>query len=106
MLRKDATVKVGIYTSGAHVRVIGECDLITQESGNSDPAIYLVEVCVMRDPRNEFTVAEKSKLIQSMKRNFETKQFQFKAKNREDADIFIKSKISDNWEIVRELVEV
>jgi Holliday junction resolvase-like predicted endonuclease len=106
MLKQDTKVKVGIYQSGSHVRVLGECDLITQDNGHKDEAIYLVEVCVMRDPRNEWTESEQDKIIQNMINNFRTSNFQFKAKDRTEADLFIKSKLTSSWEPVREMAEV
>ena len=104
---KNQKIKVGIYTNGASLRVIGEHDLTTQTYGHREEAIYLVEVSMMRDPRNEFTEAEKESLIRSMKQNFENNNFQFKAKNRAEADIFIKKVVgSKSWKVVRDLVEV
>ena len=106
MLREDTKIKVGIYTSGSSIRIIGECDLIEQEGINSyQDAIYMVEVSMMRDPRIEMTESEIQEHIKHMVRNFEMKQFQFKVASREQADAFVKTKI-DKWDVVRPLSEV
>ena len=103
---KDAKIKVGIYQQGSHIRVLGECDLITQNNKHKEAAIYLSDFCLIRDPRNDWTEQEQEKLIQNMIRNFEYSGYNFKAKNREDADVFIKSKISKGWNTIKELSEV
>lgn len=99
-------IKVGIYTSGASIRLIGEHDLFEQKYSHRESAIYLVEVAMMRDPRTPVSEEEISKYIESMKGNFRDNRFSFKAKNRKDADLFIASKLKGNWDVVRELSEV
>ena len=103
---ENQKIKVGIYTSGASVRLIGEHDLTTQKYGHREDAIYLVEISMMRDPRNPFTPDDIESLIRSMKQNFVDNRFQFKAKDRAEADLFITSKLKGGWEPVRELSEV
>jgi len=105
MLKEDTVVKVGIYTSGAHVRLIGECDLINQDNGHHDEAIYLVEITMMRDPREPIGEGEMTTYINSMVGNFRDKNFQFKVKDRAEADKFINSKIK-GYEPTRELAAV
>ena len=100
------TIKVGIYTAGASIRIIGEHDLTIQNYGHRDVAIYLVEVAMLRNPDEEITEDEINRYIKSMVENFKQNRFCFKAKDRADADLFIKSKLSDKWKTVRELSEV
>jgi len=99
---ENQIVKVGVYTSGSSVRIIGEHDLTEQKFSHRDEAIYLVEVAIMRDPSTHISDNEITQYIKSMKKNFVSNNFQFKAKNRKDADLFIKSKI-EKWDTVREL---
>lgn len=103
---EDQKIKVGIYTSGTSVRIIGECDLITQSSGHRDEAIYLTEIPMMRDPRTPFTTDEINKLVTSVKQSFKESKYQFKAKDRKEAELFLKSKITDRYTAVREFSEV
>lgn len=103
---ENQKIKVGIYTGGASVRLIGEHDLTNQKYGYREDAIYLIEISMMRDPRNPFTQDEINKLIKTVKQNFAESKFQFKTKNRAEADLFIKSKLKGGWEPVRELSEV
>ena len=103
---ENQKVKVGIYTAGSHLRIIGEHDLFEQDYSHREPAIYLVEISMMRDPRNPVSDEEINKYIEAMKANFRDNSFHFKAKNREDADKFINYKIKNGWEPVRELSEV
>ncbi len=105
MLKNDTIVKMGIYSSGASVRVIAECDLITQDNGHKDEAIYLTEISVMRDPRTPMTDKEISKWSESIKQNFKDNRFGFKAKDRAEADTFIAYN-QKNWTVIRDLVEI
>ena len=106
MLKDGTVIKVGIYRSGSHVRYVGECDLISQDNGNETEAIFLMEFCLVKDPREAFTEAEVEKSIEHVKRNFRERNTSFKAKDRNEADIFLKSKINEKWEVIREFTEV
>ena len=105
MLKNNTVVKMGIYSSGSSVRVIAECDLITQDNGHKEEAIYLIEVAVMRDPRTPMTDKEVSTWGESVKQNFRDNRFGFKAKDRKEADTFIEYN-RKNWNVVREFTEI
>ena len=106
MLPKNTKIKMGIFTRGSSVRVIGECDLIEQDNGNKDEAIYLYETTVIRDPRNEITQDEIDTWAKLVTSNFSQLQFSFKAVDREQADKFIAFNTCKIWKTVREISNI
>lgn len=106
MLPKNTKIKMGIFTSGASVRVIAECDLITQDNGHKDEAIYMFEISVMRDPRTEMTQSEIDGWTKTIQRNFSEHKFGFKASDRAQADQFIAYNTGKQWATVREFSDI
>lgn len=102
---ESTVIKMGIYKTGANVRVVAEMDLISQETKLRDEAIYLTSVSVLKDPREEFDDEYINQWKKNIVRNFKEHKFDFKAKNREDADKFIAFN-TDKWEVVREFSEI
>jgi len=106
MIQANTKVKMGIFQKGASVKVVAECDLITQDNGHKDEAIYLVEVAVMRDPRTPMSEKEITVWAATMLQNFKDNRFGFKAKDRAQADSFISYNTKGNWDIIREFTEI
>jgi len=106
MIQANTKVKMGIFTKGSSVKVVAECDLITQDNGHKDEAIYLVEISVMRDPRTPLSDKEISTWEKTMVQNFKDNKFGFKAKDRAQADSFIAYNTKGNWEVIREFAEI
>jgi len=100
---RNKEIKMGVYRSGSSLKVIAECDLITQENGHKDEAIYLAEISVMKDPREDFTEDDLNKWKDVVRNNFADYKFGFKAKDRKEADTFITYNTPSKWETLREL---
>lgn len=101
---KNAKVTVGIYKSGASVRVIGECDLIEQDNGHKEEAIYMFESSLMRNPTEEFTEKEINDIVKNVESQFAQHRFTFKVKDRKQANTFIKDKVGGkSWTAVKAL---
>ena len=99
-------IKVGIYVAGANIKIIGEHDLIENTFGHRQAGIYLVAVSMIRDPREPLTQSDIDAAIQTMKNNFQNNYFSFKAKDRAEADAFIKHHTNEGWTVIRELSEI
>jgi len=107
MLRPESKVKIGIYRVGASIKVISELDFITQESGYKDEVIYLSTISFIRDPRLEFTEKDIKDLERRAIKSFTDHRYDFKAKNRKDADTYFKYHINLNkMETLREFGEI
>jgi hypothetical protein len=99
---ENTVIKIGVYTSGAHLRMIGEMDLINQDQGHKEMAIYLLETTVMRDPREEITDDYIKNFAMTIRQSFKDGKTNFKTVSREDADKFIAFNMK-TWDVVREL---
>jgi len=98
-------IKMGIYTKGSGIRLIGELDLITQDEGHKDEAIYLVTMAMMRDPREPIGEKEMKEYENAVKSMFRDHRHDYKAKDRAEADKFIEYNIG-SWEEVRSLSKI
>lgn len=101
MLNEKSVVKVGIFKDGVHVRVIAECDLIEQENGHKEEAIYFFESTFVRDPNLEFTQADINASVKSAAQQLKSQNSTFKVKSREEAEKYITKSTSGSWETIR-----
>ena len=100
---KDQKIKVGIYTAGSSVKVIGEHDVTTQKYNHREEAIYLVSLSMSRDPSNPISEAEIEKYINTVRNEFRDNKHSFKTKFKNEVDAFIAFNTKGNWTVVREL---
>ena len=98
-------IKMGVYKNNSGIKLIGELDLITQDEGHKEEAIYLVSVAMVRDPRNEIFETELETYKNAVKAMFRDHKHDYKAKNREEADQYIKYTIG-NWDVFRPLSKI
>lgn len=103
---KEQKIKVGIYTSGSSVKVIGEHDVTTQKYNHREEAIYLVNLSMSRDPSSPMSEAEIEKYINTVRNEFRDNKHSFKTKLRNEVDAFISFNTRGNWTIAREFSEV
>ena len=103
-MKNGNKIKVGVYTSGAHLKLVAEYDLITQNAGNKSEAIYLQANSFLVDPRLEISPEQIKKYIALAKVNFENNSFDFKTSTREEADSFIAFNTKD-WIEVQPMTE-
>lgn len=103
MLNGTSKMNVGIFQDGAHIRVIAECDLITQENNHKEAAIYFFESTFIRNPNEPFTQDAIDASIKSAKEQLKNQNYTFKAKTRDEAELYIKKSTSGTWETIRPL---
>ena len=102
---RNTVIKAGVYKAGSHLRIIGEIDLIEQEARTVKEAIYIYEVTMLRDPREEFTEAELKTYTDSIKQAMYDQKYTISVVSREEADNII-SVLSKNWEVVKPFEEI
>lgn len=103
MLKEGTEIKMAVYTSGSNVRVVAEMDLISQDSGTQEPAIYLYETSVIRNPSTSISQADIDSYAKNVKSQFGTHRFSFKTIDKDQADLFIKHHTGKNWTVIREM---